>query len=217
MSVLHDDERFAALRSEMVQRQLRDRGIRDERLLAAMERVPRHLFVAEERWDEAYADHPVEIACGQTTSQPYMIATMLELLDLRSEHRVLEVGTGTGYEAALLAELAGQVFSIERHAELAAVARENLAHLGYANVTVVVGDGSSGLPQAAPFDRIVVAAAAPKIPEALVAQLAEGGMMAIPVGPPKTQTLQLVRKIGGETTISSVAQCAFVPLVRKAG
>ena len=169
-------------RARMVEQQLRARGIRDLRLLAAMVKVPREAFIAGEYLQDAYADHPVPIGAGQTVSQPYIVAAMVEALDVHQSDRVLEVGTGTGYEAAVLAELAAEVWTIERHAELADQAREILARLGYAQVHVVHGDGSVGLPEQTPFDKILVAAAAPQIPESLVEQLADGGRLVVPVG-----------------------------------
>lgn len=173
---------LAQARARMVEEQLRSRGIRDPRLLEAMGKVPREEFIAGEDFRDAYGDHPLPIGAGQTVSQPYIVAAMVEALELRSTDHVLEVGTGTGYEAAILAELAAEVWTIERHEELANKAREILARLGYANVHVVHGDGSLGLPEQAPFDRILVAAAAPRIPESLVEQLGDGGRLVVPVG-----------------------------------
>src|SRR5437879_8530856 len=171
---------FATLRERMVQSQLRARGIADERVLAAMLRVPRHEFIPERYRDQAYEDHPLPIGEGQTISQPYIVAIMLEALELTPADKVLEVGTGSGYVTALLAELAAQVFSVERHKLLAEEARERLARLGYPNLKVVVGDGSLGLPAYAPYDAIMVSAAAAELPPALLAQLREGGRMIIP-------------------------------------
>ena len=201
----------------MVEEQLRARGIRDERVLAAMAKVPREIFVAPEDVPKAYGDFPLAIGAGQTVSQPYMVAAMLEKLALRPEDRVLEVGTGTGYEAAILGELAAEVWTIERQPELAEKARAILKGLGYANVHVVQGDGSRGLPEQAPFDKIVVAAAAPRIPETLVEQLADGGKMILPVGTRAEQQLQLVRKAGNEIAIKNEDLCRFVPLVGEQG
>lgn len=204
-------------RVRMVEQQLRSRGIRDPRLLAAMEKVPREVFIATEDLAKAYGDHPLPIGAGQTVSQPYIVAAMVAALELRSTDRVLEVGTGTGYEAAILGELAAEVWTIERHEELASKARAILARLGYANVHVVVGDGSVGLPQQAPFDKILVAAAAPKIPESLVAQVADGGRLVVPVGNRSEQQIQLVRKVGAETVVTLHDLCRFVPLVGDEG
>lgn len=197
----------------MVETQLRRRGVRDERVLAAMARVPRHLFVAEHFQAQAYEDHPIPIGFGQTISQPYIVALMLEALSVERGDTVLEVGTGSGYQTALLAELAAQVYSIERHAPLAQNAERVLRNLGYTNVVVVVGDGSQGLPDYAPFERIIVSAAAPQVPMALFEQLAEGGRMVIPIGPPAAQELQLVRKQQGKAVVAYLEGCRFVPLI----
>jgi protein-L-isoaspartate(D-aspartate) O-methyltransferase len=201
----------------MVEEQLRSRGIRDPQLLAAMGKVPREEFIAAEDLGNAYGDHPLPIGAGQTVSQPYIVAAMIVALQLRATDRVLEVGTGTGYQAAILGELAAEVWTIERHEELATKARAILAKLGYANVHVVVGDGSVGLPQEAPFDRILVAAAAPKIPETLLAHLVDGGLMAVPVGNRFEQQVQVVRKIGSDSVVTLHELCRFVPLVGKEG
>jgi protein-L-isoaspartate(D-aspartate) O-methyltransferase len=208
---------FLSPRYTMVELQLRARGIRDERVLAAMRTVPRHEFVAAPFRNEAYGDHPLPIGEGQTVSQPYIVALTLEALALEPEHRVLEIGTGSGYQAALLAALAGQVFSVERHATLAQVAGETLARLGCRNVIVVVGDGTQGLPAAAPFDAIAVSAAAPDIPPPLFEQLKEGGRMVVPVGSAVAQDLQLVRKQDGRPQVSILEACRFVPLVGAQG
>jgi protein-L-isoaspartate(D-aspartate) O-methyltransferase len=201
----------------MVQVQLRARGIRDERVLAAMEQVPRHLFVAREFQADAYGDFPVPIGHGQTISQPLIVALMLEAAGIRPEHVVLEVGTGSGYEAALVAELAARVYTIERLAALAAQARKNLLALGYERVAVSVGDGSQGLPDAAPFDAIIVSAAAPQVPPSLFQQLREGGRLVVPVGVPESQELKLVRKHDGKPVITWLESCRFVPLVGAEG
>jgi len=197
----------------MVELQLRARGVKDERVLAAMNRVPRHEFVPAEFRTQAYADHPIPIDRGQTISQPFIVAVMLEHLQLQTEDCVLEIGTGSGYQTALLALLAGKVYSIERHTTLANSARELLRRFGYSNVEFVVGDGIHGLPDKAPFDAIIVSAAALEIPPALFAQLREGGRMIIPVGPPQAQLLQLVRKRGGRRVITNLEACRFVPLL----
>ena len=204
-------------RARMVEEQLRGRGIRDERLLAAMGRVPREEFIAPQDRSQAYGDHPLPIGAGQTVSQPYMVAAMVEALEVRPEDRVLEVGTGTGYEAAILGELAAEVWTIERYEELGAKAREILAKLGYRNVHVVVGDGSRGLPEHAPFDKILVAAGAPRIPDSLIAQLADGGRLVVPVGDRFEQQVQIVRKLGGRTIVTLQHICRFVPLVGEEG
>jgi len=206
-------DRFANQRIAMVELQLRSRGIRDERVLGAIERVPRHEFVPESLRADAYADMPLPIGSGQTISQPYIVAAMLEALQLRQEDRVLEIGTGSGYMTALLAELAAEVISMERHRDLAERARAILLQLGYRNVQIIVADGSLGYPPTAPYDCIIASAAAPNIPPALVEQLSEGGEMVIPVGPPHAQQLQLVRKISGKAVITPLDPCRFVPMI----
>ena len=213
---IHPD-RFTVERQNMVESQLRARGIRDPRVLDAMARVPRHEFVAERYRDQAYEDHPIPIGEGQTVSQPYIVALMLETLSLEPSSKVLEIGTGSGYQTAVLAELCAHVFSIERHAQLAREAEAALVRLGYRNVTVIVGDGSQGLPEFAPFDGIVVSAAAPRIPSALFEQLQEGGRMIIPVGPAEAQELQLVRKLEGQPIVDRLEGCRFVPLIGDQG
>lgn len=213
MSTEVEPRPFAAQRQSMVSSQLRGRGIVDENVLSAMARVPRHEFVAEEYREQAYEDHPIPIAEGQTLSQPYIVALMLEALSLGPPDTVLEIGTGSGYQAALLAELTRHVYSIERHESLARAAETTLARLGYTNVTVLVGDGSQGLPEFAPFDGIVVSAAAPEIPRPLFEELGEGGRMVIPVGPAYAQELQLVRKRDGRAEVTKLEGCRFVPLI----
>ena len=213
MSSSSDTSILSTLRQRMVDSQLRARGIRDEGVLDAMLRVPRHEFAPERYRDQAYEDHPLPIGEGQTISQPYMVAVMLEALALSAADRVLEVGTGSGYVTALLAELAGQIFSVERHAELADAARKLLADFGYTNVKVIVGDGSQGFEPCAPYDAIIVSAAAPELPRALLAELAEGGRMIIPVGTADSQQLQLVRMENGQPRIALRELCRFVPLV----
>jgi len=197
----------------MVATQLRARGIRDERVLAAMLRVPRHEFVPLAYVSEAYEDHPLPIGEGQTISQPYIVASMLEALRVSASDKVLEVGTGSGYVTALLAELAAEVFSIERHQPLATQAREILSKLGYTNVTIIVGDGTQGYRLAAPYDAIMVSAAASQLPPALLAQLREGGRMIIPVGSLETQQLELIRMENGEPRFEAREPCRFVPLI----
>jgi protein-L-isoaspartate(D-aspartate) O-methyltransferase len=196
----------------MVHEQLAQRGIRDGRVLAAMAAVPRHAFVPPEARARAYDDTPLPIGGGQTISQPYLVAYMLEALHLGGSERVLEVGTGSGYGAAVLARLAGQVFSIERDADLGARAGERLAALELANVEVVIGDGSQGLPDEAPFDAIVVTAAAPEVPPPLRLQLADGGRLVLPVGDVLGQTLVRVTRLGERWQHEALAPVLFVPL-----
>jgi protein-L-isoaspartate(D-aspartate) O-methyltransferase len=209
---LHPD-RFLVERQNMVETQLRARGIRDEGLLRAMATVPRHEFVEPRYRDQAYEDHPLPIGAGQTVSQPYIVALMLEILQLEPSSKVLEIGTGSGYLTALLARLSAHVYSVERHPQLAREAEDTLSRLGFSNITVLVGDGSKGLPEHAPFDAIVVSAAASQIPAPLLDQLREGGRMIIPVGPSEAQELQLIQKREGKPLITVLEGCRFVPLI----
>jgi protein-L-isoaspartate(D-aspartate) O-methyltransferase len=198
----------------MVRFQIEARGVRDPRVLEAMRRVPRDRFVPAARCADAWADRPVPIGRGQTISQPFMVALMSEALGLRGAERVLEVGTGSGYQAAVLAELAAEVYSVERIADLAAAAAGTLKELGCSNVTVVVGDGCRGLPEHAPFDAILVAAAAPSVPEALRDQLADGGILVVPIGESAAvQVLTMVRRTGTRFTLEEGTGCRFVPLI----
>jgi len=208
---------YTAERESMVENQIAGRGVRDERLLEAMRSVPRHLFVTPEYRHLAYTDGPLPIGRNQTISQPYIVALMTELLELDGEEKVLEVGTGSGYQAAVLARLARQVHTIERHAELAQRATEVLQGMGITNVEVHVGDGSLGLPEQAPFEGIIVTAAAPRVPQALLEQLAEDGRLVIPVGSRGGQFLELWRREYGDFTCESVLPVAFVPLVGRFG
>jgi protein-L-isoaspartate(D-aspartate) O-methyltransferase len=169
--------------------------------------------VPREAWDEAYADHPLPLGEGQTISQPYVVALMLEALGAEAGDTVLEIGTGTGYEAALLSRLAARVLTVERVASLAAQAQANFARLGYGNIEVSVGDGSEGLPQSAPFKRIIVAAAAAAVPDPLLQQLAENGTLVLPVGSDDLQQLQLLQKAAGQFTATNLGGCRFVPLI----
>jgi len=204
-------------RRQMVQSQLRARGIRDERVLEAMLRIPRQEFVSAEFESQAYADHPIRIGENQTISQPFIVAVSLQALSLRGGESVLEVGTGSGYQTALLAVLAREVYSIERHQTLARSAEAVLVKLGLNNVKIVVGDGTHGLPEFAPYDAILISAAAPSIPRNLLDQLAEEGRMVIPVGPPHAQELQLVRKRDGKAVVEVIEGCRFVPLIGAEG
>jgi protein-L-isoaspartate(D-aspartate) O-methyltransferase len=211
------DPDFEVARHEMVTRQIRDRDIRSPKILAAMEAVPRHLFVAPEQAPLAYTDSPLAIGQGQTISQPFMVAAMAEALRLEGSERVLEIGAGSGYQAAVLSLLAREVITVETQPSLASTARERLARLGYANVRVEEGDGSLGWPSAAPYDAILVTAAAPSVPQSLVDQLAEGGRLVIPVGPSDHQDLLRVEKHQGRTTRVSLYACRFVPLIGRYG
>jgi len=213
----NQETRFRRLRRAMVNEQLHGRGIHDRRVLAAMAKVPRHLFVPPALRHLAYADGPLPIAGGQTISQPYMVALMTEALRLTGSERVLDVGTGSGYQAAVLGELAREVWSVEIVPELAVESRQLLGQLGYANVHVLLANGSVGFPDQAPFDAIVVAAGAPEVPKRLVDQLGERGRLVIPVGFIGMQMLLRVTKVGNGTTTEEILPCAFVPLVGEQG
>lgn len=198
----------------MVERQLRGRGIDDERVLAAMAEVPREAFVPAPLRHRAYADAALPIEAGQTISQPWIVAAICQALALRGGERVLEVGTGSGYSACVLSLLAAEVVSVERHRELALAARETLSSLAVANVELEIGDGSRGLPERAPFEAIAVHAAAPAPPPALIAQLAEGGRMVIPIAADEdTDLLTLLRRHGDDVESETIAPCRFVPLI----
>ncbi len=204
---------FPAQREKMVQTQLAGRGIRDPRVLEAMGAVPRHEFVTEEFRYRAYEDYPLPIGEGQTISQPYIVAAMLDRLALQSGDRVLEIGTGSGYVTALLSILCAEVFSVERYASLADGAKSLLTRLAYNNVRICTGDGTLGWPDFAPFDAVLVSAATAEVPILLYQQLAEGGRMVVPVGPQWGQELQLIRKVGGRSEITVLEGCRFVPLL----
>jgi protein-L-isoaspartate(D-aspartate) O-methyltransferase len=213
-----EGQRLARERAAMVETQLRLRGIRDERVLAAMGTVPRERFVPEFDRSLAYADAALPIDAGQSISQPYMVARMTELLAVRPGDRVLEIGTGSGYQAAILANLGARVLSFERHAELADEARRRLELLGFADaVEIRIADGSLGDPTATAFDGIVVTAAAPSIPGALLEQLAEGGRLVIPVGSRDRQQLVVATRHGDGWDQRSDGECVFVPLVGAGG
>jgi protein-L-isoaspartate(D-aspartate) O-methyltransferase len=206
-----DDATRAREREEMVAQQIAARGVRDERTLAAMRAVPRHLFVPEEFASQAYADHPLPIGHGQTISQPYIVGFMTQALDLDGSETVLEVGTGSGYQAAVLAEIVPRVYSIEIVAPLAQKSAQLLKDLGYTNVEVRAGDGYLGWPEAAPFDAIIVTAAAPRIPEPLKEQLGDGGRLVLPVGD-AWQELVVVTRRGDRFEEKRVMDVRFVPM-----
>jgi protein-L-isoaspartate(D-aspartate) O-methyltransferase len=210
-------EDFKRLRDLMVETQLIPRGIKDRRVLDAMRKVPRHLFVPEFIRHSAYDDMALPIGDDQTISQPYMVAVMTELLELKGFEKVLEVGTGSGYQAAILAELAGEVYTIERFSALADMARKRLTNIGYENVYVMVGDGTKGLEEKAPFDRIIITAAAPDIPDPLINQLTEGGIIVAPVGERFSQILIKGKKDKGVLVREYHTPCVFVPLVGEYG
>lgn len=201
----------------MVEEQIAARGIRDPRILAVMGEIPRHRFVPEHLASLAYADEPLPIGGGQTISQPYIVAEMTRALALSGTEKVLEIGTGSGYQAAVLARLAREVVTVERLASLQERARAILEELGIVNVTYAVGDGSLGAPEHAPFDRIIVTAAAPDVPQPLVEQLADGGIMVVPVGGRWEQDLVKVTKEGVSLRRQYLGGCRFVPLVGKCG
>tara|TARA_B100000959_G_scaffold264386_1_gene304797 strand:+ start:76 stop:732 length:657 start_codon:yes stop_codon:yes gene_type:complete len=210
-------DEFALLRQQMVAEQLKTRGIKDHKVLAAMLSVPRELFVQKRHIDQAYTDAALGIDCEQTISQPLMVALMSEALCLTGSERVLEIGTGSGYQTAVLAHLltkGGELFSMERHPDLAHAAEERLTQIGCNDVHLLVGDGSLGWPTVAPFDRILVTAAAPHCPAALLEQLALGGKLVIPIGPRSVQTLQVFSKEMDDTVSTlKLTGCRFVPLI----
>ena len=211
-------DQYQALRDEMVIKQLRARGIEDERVLDAMRRVPRHEFVATELRHLAYRDCPLPIGDQQTISQPYIVAYMSQMLGLTGEEKVLEIGTGSGYQTAVLCELAEQVFSLELHPRLAENAANTLARLGYDNLEIYVGDGSQGFPDMAPFDAILVTAAAPALPGPLRSQLnPDGGRMVIPVGDDQNQYLEIVTRHGNRWQLERAMLVRFVPLIGRYG
>jgi len=206
---------FSSWRQEMVEKQLKGRDIVDEKVLEVMGQVPREEFIPSAYQDEAYIDGPVPIGKSQTISQPYIVALMTQLLELKGQEKVLEIGTGSGYQAAILSYLASQVFSIERHKSLLEKSQKIFKKLGLKNIKTKVGDGSKGWQNEAPFEAIIVTAAASKIPETLIKQLAEGGKLVIPVGRGYWQELIRITKRGKELKKESFGGCAFVPLVTK--
>lgn len=214
---MDSEEVFSRQREKMVNEQLMGRGIRDVRVLEAMRSVPRHRFTPTQEQHHAYGDHPLPIAAGQTISQPYIVAYMLQALALASDEKVLEIGTGSGYQAALLGKLAKDVHSIERHKALADSAANTLAELGITNVQIHHRDGTNGLPDLAPFDAIIVAASAPVVPQPLLQQLKDNGRMILPVGVAWGQVLQLWKRHGDEFDYDELVPVAFVPLIGEHG
>ena len=209
------DPNFTALRDQMVREQLQARDIREESVLKAMATIPRHLFVPANKMVYAYEDSPLSIGEGQTISQPYMVAFMTQALELGEDDKVLEIGTGSGYQAAVLAEIVSRVFTIEIVPSLGKAARERLLKMGYGNIEVKIGDGYAGWPEEAPFDAIMVTAGAEEIPEPLVRQLAEGGRMLIPLGPHHgIRDLVLIRRKKGKIRKKSLMKVRFVPFTR---
>ncbi|NQT00214.1 MAG: protein-L-isoaspartate(D-aspartate) O-methyltransferase [Candidatus Omnitrophica bacterium] len=204
---------FSALRKMMVQEQLLLRGIKDRRVIQAFEQVPRHKFVAEKYLNSAYADHPLAIGARQTISQPYMVALMSEWLELSGDERVLEIGTGSGYQTAILAELAAQVYSVERLGSLAELARKRLQDLKYQNIRIKIDDGTAGWPEFAAYDRIIVTAATPDVPRPLAEQLKVMGKLVIPLGGAFSQILTQITKHRDQVETKQICGCVFVPLV----
>ena len=210
-------ERDALLREAMVEEQLIPRGINDRRLLDAMRKVPRHLFVPDSGLENAYGDHPIPIGEGQTISQPYMVALMTQSLGLKGTEKVLEIGTGSGYQAAILSLLSKEVYSIDRYGDLSQKAGETLGKLAFTNIKLMTGDGTEGWEEFAPYDAIIVTAGTPSIPQPLLDQLAEHGRIVVPVGGSFSQTLMLARKEAGGIIREEICGCVFVPLVGKYG
>lgn len=208
---------FTGLRASMVERQLRRRGIRDERVLAAMGAVPREEFVAERFRGRAYADSALPIGESQTISQPWIVAAICQALELTGDERVLEVGSGSGYSAAVLSRLAAEVIGVERHASLAVAARRALDSCGAGNVELIVGDGSRGVPERAPFEGIAVHAAAPAAPQALLAQLADGGRLVVPIAADRADMLTVFHRRGEDLLTAEIGPCRFVPLIGDEG
>jgi protein-L-isoaspartate(D-aspartate) O-methyltransferase len=201
----------------MVERQLRRRGISDERVLAAMEEVPRHEFVPESQRGRAYADSALPIGVGQTISQPWIVAAICQALELGGSERVLEIGSGSGYSAAVLSQLAAAVVGVERHESLAAEARRALDRIGVENVELLVGDGSRGVPDRAPFEAIAVHATAPAAPRSLLGQLADGGRLVVPIATDRADLLTVFRRRGDELLSEEIGPCRFVPLIGEEG
>lgn len=210
-------DQYLVARRRMVAEQIAGRGIKDVRVLELMGELPRHLFVDSGMQDQAYSDHPLSIGEGQTISQPYIVALMTEALALKGHEKILEIGTGCGYQTAILARLTAQVHSIERIKSLTLGARRILVQLGLRNIILRVGDGTQGWPDAAPFDAILSAASSPEIPQPLVDQLAEGGRLILPQGPANAQELMRLTKVDGRIKRENLGACRFVKLVGKHG
>ncbi|MDY0092257.1 MAG: protein-L-isoaspartate(D-aspartate) O-methyltransferase [Candidatus Vecturithrix sp.] len=213
----YDSVDFTQARNRMVEEQLIPRGIQAPEVLAAMRKVPRHLFLGQNFHGDAYGDHPLPIGADQTISQPYMVALMTELLDVHPDQNVLEIGTGSGYQTAILAELAREVYTIERITSLANAAQIRFEHLHYRNIQVRIGDGTAGWKEHAPYHRILVTAGAPTVPAPLVEQLADGGKLVIPVGSRMSQMLHVLTKQQGQLQTSTSCPCVFVRLIGQDG
>jgi len=211
------DQEYTGQREYMVREQIERRGVKDPFVLAAMRVVPRHEFIPPDQQHWAYSDGALRIGMGQTISQPYIVALMTELMELTGDETVLEVGTGSGYQAAILAQIVSQVHTVERHASLAKSAQQQLISLGFSNVQVHVGDGTLGLPEYAPFQAIMVTAAAPEVPKSLLDQLDQGGRLVIPVGGKYSQRLEVWRREGTKYTQKAITSVAFVPLLGDEG
>jgi protein-L-isoaspartate(D-aspartate) O-methyltransferase len=214
---VNQDLDFDQARERMVRSQIEARGVSDPRVLSAMREIPRHMFVMKSLRNRAYEDGPLPIGHGQTISQPYMVAIMTQLLELKGSEKVLELGTGSGYQAAVLARLAKFVYTIERISELSELAASTTASIGISNVNFIVADGTGGWPEQAPYDGIVVTAGAPGVPDPLFDQLAEGGRLVIPIGDRFSQTLQVVEKTRGRRIVKKYFDCRFVDLIGKHG
>ena len=210
-------DQYVDARMKMVEDQLVKRGIRNQAVLEAMRKIQRHLFVTEKEWDRAYDDTPLSIRCSQTISQPYMVALMTELIEPDENKKVLEIGTGSGYQTAILAETCKQVYSIERHEELAEQSKSVLKKIGYQNVKIKTDDGTAGWKEKAPYDAIIVTAGAPEVPDIFVEQLIDRGIMVIPVGTHYRQNLELVQKRGDSYIKKTICGCIFVPLIGRGG
>jgi protein-L-isoaspartate(D-aspartate) O-methyltransferase len=210
------EDRMEREQREMVL-DLRRRGIEDERVLETMLKIPRHLFISRSLWHLAYGDHPLPIGGGQTISQPYIVALMTEALKLEPEHRVLEIGTGSGYQTAILAELAGEVYTVERSPKLLEKAQKLLKELGYQNIHYRLGDGTKGWAEHAPYDRIIASGSVPKVPPSLIAQLADPGRLVIPVGERHLQELILLQRVRGKILQEELVPCSFLPLIGEEG
>ncbi len=206
-------EHFSELRRKMVNEQIITRGITDKKVIDALLKIPRHEFIGPNLWDQVYNDYPLPTGCGQTISQPYMVALMTQLLELTGQEKVLEIGTGSGYQTAVLAELSHDVYSVERFEKLANAAKQVLDTLNYKNISIKVGDGTTGWVEFSPYDCIIVTASSPEIPQPLIEQLTDNGRMVIPVGGAFSQELTLVRKKGDKIITNSICGCVFVPLV----